>query len=104
MAATSCSATARWAACGRRCGYRCKSICSSVASSFETREDALLRMTDSTDVILRSLPPGPREARPDDKLRKRLEGWTQHVNSRPSFETRASTRSPSDNGEAVTQG
>jgi hypothetical protein len=27
------------------------------------------------DLIQRSLPPGPREARPDDKLRKRLEGW-----------------------------
>jgi hypothetical protein len=26
------------------------------------------------DLILRSLPPGPREARPDDKLSKRLEG------------------------------
>src|SRR5258708_35961723 len=41
------------------------------------------------DLILRSLPPGPREARPDDKLRKRLEGWTQHQDSWPSFETRA---------------
>src|SRR5260370_11771591 len=34
-------------------------------------------MTESTNLIVRSLPPGPREARPDDKLRKRLEGWTQ---------------------------
>src|SRR5260370_16011115 len=49
-------------------------------------------MTDSTDLIL-SLPPGPREARPDDKLRKRLEGWMQHTDSRPSFETRRRRRS-----------
>jgi hypothetical protein len=44
-------------------------------------------------LILRSLPPGPREARPDDKLRKRLEGWTQRMDSRPSFETRGKARS-----------
>src|SRR5450756_1292106 len=32
-----------------------------------------------SDLILRSLPPGPREARPDDRLRKRLEGWPQRT-------------------------
>jgi hypothetical protein len=35
------------------------------------------------NLILRSLPPGPREARPDDKLSKRLEGWKLGVDSRP---------------------
>jgi hypothetical protein len=35
---------------------------------------------------------------------KRLEGWTQRLDSRPSFETRATARSSSDNGEAVAQG
>jgi hypothetical protein len=46
------------------------------------------------DLILMSLPPGPREARPDDKLRKRLEGWAQRRDSRPSFETRAGRAPP----------
>jgi len=45
-----------------------------------------------TDLILRSL------------RSKRLEGWMQRRDSRPSFETRARARSSSDNGEAVTQG
>jgi hypothetical protein len=57
-----------------------------------------------TVLILRSLPPGPREARPDDKLRKRLEGWPLVRVSHPSFETRPRGRSSSDNGEAVTRG
>jgi hypothetical protein len=47
---------------------------------------------------------GSRECAPDDRLRKRLEGWTQRMDSQPSFETRARARSSSDNGEAVTQG
>ncbi|MEH2561156.1 hypothetical protein V1289_000783 [Bradyrhizobium sp. AZCC 2289] len=51
-------------------------------------------MNSPTDAILRSLPPGPREARPDDRLRKRLEGWTQHTDSRPSFETRGEDAAP----------
>jgi hypothetical protein len=63
-----------------------------------------VELVNGTDLILRSLPPDPREARPDDKLRKRLEGWTQRMRSPPSFETRARARSSSDNGEAVTQG
>jgi hypothetical protein len=45
------------------------------------------------DLILRSLPPGPREARPDDKRRKGLEVWMHRVDSRPSFETRRRRRS-----------
>jgi hypothetical protein len=45
-----------------------------------------------SDLILRSL------------RSKRLEGWTQSADSRPSFETRAQARSSSDNGEAVTRG
>jgi energy-coupling factor transporter ATP-binding protein EcfA2 len=40
-----------------------------------------------SDLMPRSLPTGPRIARPDDKLRKRLEGWAQRQDSRPSFET-----------------
>jgi hypothetical protein len=31
----------------------------------------------TSGLMLRSLPTGPRKARPDDKLRKRLEGWLQ---------------------------
>src|SRR6266566_2627193 len=45
-----------------------------------------------SDLILRSL------------RSKRLEGWMQGADSRPSFETRARARSSSDNGEAVTRG
>jgi len=45
-----------------------------------------------SDLILRSL------------RSKRLEGWMQSADSRPSFETRAKARSSSDNGEAVTRG
>ena len=41
---------------------------------------------------------------PRSLRRKRLEGWTQRLDSRPSFETRARARSSSDNGEAVAQG
>src|SRR3982074_3161073 len=52
-----------------------------------------VELVNDTDLILRRLPPGPREARPDDKLRKRLEGWTQRMRSPPSFETRARARS-----------
>src|ERR1017187_8350258 len=47
----------------------------------------------NTDLILRSLPTGPRIARPNDKLRKLLEGWTRRRCLRPSFETRARARS-----------
>jgi hypothetical protein len=36
---------------------------------------------------------GSRECAPDDRLRKRLEGWTQRRDSRPSFETRPRGRS-----------
>src|ERR1039458_8290654 len=45
-------------------------------------------------LILRSLPPGPREARPDDKLRKRLEGWQHTTRGHPS--RRAQERAPQD--------
>jgi hypothetical protein len=45
-----------------------------MASWFETRGIAALLTMRVQDLILRSLPPGPREARPDDKLRERLEG------------------------------
>jgi len=48
-----------------------------MASSFETHRFAmLLRMRGNTGLILRSL------------RSKRLEGWTQQLDSRPSFETR----------------
>src|SRR5260370_18396725 len=64
------------------------------AASFETRRKRRSsEPVKKTDLILRSLPPGPREARPDAKLRKRLEGRTQRMDSRPSFETRARARS-----------
>ena len=54
-----------------------------------SNHETAIELRPSTDLVLRSLPPGPCEARPDDKLRKRREGWTQAMDSRPSFETRA---------------
>ena len=42
---------------------------------------------------LEELATGPREARPDDKLRKRLEGWRQR-DLRPSFETPRKSAAP----------
>jgi hypothetical protein len=70
--------------------------------SFETRaKGALLRMRSKEDAILRALglrkTPFLRASDTDLILRslrsKRLEGWRQRTNPRPSFETHAEARS-----------